>query len=84
MRIGVDFGGTKIEVAILDEEGREIARQRAATPHGDYEGCVRAIAGLVREISSRTGASGPVGMGIPGAISSQTGLVMTSNATWLI
>ncbi|MBV9051919.1 MAG: ROK family protein, partial [Hyphomicrobiales bacterium] len=54
MRIGVDFGGTKIEVAVLDEDGREIARQRAATPHGDYKGCVRAIAGLVREISSRT------------------------------
>ncbi|MBV9740875.1 MAG: fructokinase, partial [Hyphomicrobiales bacterium] len=36
MRIGVDFGGTKIEVAILSPDGREIARERAPTPHGDY------------------------------------------------
>src|SRR5690348_7343910 len=84
MRIGVDFGGTKIEVAVLDTDGREIARQRAPTPHGDYEGCVRGIAGLVREISANLGATGPVGMGIPGAISGKTGLVMTSNATWLV
>ncbi len=36
MRIGVDFGGTKIEAAIIERDGREIARQRAPTPHGDY------------------------------------------------
>lgn len=83
MRIGVDFGGTKIEVAILDRDGREIARQRAPTPRGDYQGCVRAIAGLVRAVAAKTGAGGPVGMGIPGAISAKTGRVMTSNATWL-
>ena len=84
MRIGVDFGGTKIEVAIIERDGREIARQRAPTPRADYEGCVRTVAGLVREIAAKTGASGPVGMGIPGAISAKTGLVMTSNATWLV
>ena len=83
MRIGVDFGGTKIEVAIIERDGREIARQRAPTPHGDYEGCVRTVAGLVRDVAAKTGATGPVGMGIPGAISAKTGLVMTSNATWL-
>ncbi len=60
-----------------------IARQRAPTPHGDYEGCVRTVAGLVRDVAAKTGATGPVGMGIPGAISAKTGLVMTSNATWL-
>src|SRR5882757_5480323 len=83
MRIGVDFGGTKIEVAILDK-GREIARERAPTPRGDYEGCVRAIAELVRAVAAKTGAQGPVGMGIPCAISAKTGLVKTSNATWLV
>jgi fructokinase len=84
MRIGVDFGGTKIEVAVLDENGREIARQRAPTPQGDYEGCVRAIAELMRGVAAKTGAKGPVGMGIPGAISAKTGLVKTSNAIWLV
>jgi fructokinase len=84
MLIGVDFGGTKIEVAVLDKGGREIARHRTPTPRGDYEACVRAVAELVRSVSSETGAQGPVGMGIPGAISAKTGLVKSSNATWLI
>ncbi|SDR62336.1 fructokinase [Rhizobiales bacterium GAS191] len=84
MRIGVDLGGTKIEVAVLDTAGLEIARQRTPTPHGDYEGSVRAIAELVRAIAAKTGAQGSVGMGIPGAISAKTGLVMTSNATFLV
>jgi fructokinase len=84
MRIGVDFGGTKIEASVLDEDGREILHQRAPTPHGDYEGCIRDIAALVRAVAGKANASGPVGMGIPGAISAKTGLVMTSNATWIV
>jgi fructokinase len=84
MHIGVDFGGTKIEVAVLDEDGAEIAHQRTPTPYGDYEGCIRATADLVRRVAGEVNAGGPVGMGIPGAISARTGLVMTSNATWLV
>jgi fructokinase len=84
MRIGVDFGGTKIEAAVLDEAGRAILHKRAPTPHGDYEGCIRAIAALVRVVAGKAHATGPIGMGIPGAISAKTGLVMTSNATWIV
>ena len=35
MRIGVDFGGTKIEAVVLAKDGREIARRRLPTPRGD-------------------------------------------------
>ena len=35
MRIGVDLGGTKIEVACLDDDGREALRRRVPTPRGD-------------------------------------------------
>jgi len=84
MRIGVDFGGTKIEVVVLDEDGCEITRHRTPTPRGDYEACVRAVAALVRTAGEATGADGPVGMGLPGAISARTGLVKSSNATWLV
>ena len=30
MRLGVDVGGSKVEVALLDREGRVARRQRAA------------------------------------------------------
>ena len=84
MRIGVDLGGTKIEAVALDDDGRELARRRVATPVGDYEGTVRAVAGLVEGLESPLGRRGSVGVGIPGTISPATGLVKNANSTVLI
>jgi fructokinase len=78
MRIGIDLGGTKIEAIALDGE-TEARRRRIATPRGDYEATVAAVAALVREMGD-----GSVGVGIPGAISPATGLVKNANSTWLI
>lgn len=44
-RIGIDLGGTKIELVALDDSGREVWRQRVATPQGDYPATLDAIAG---------------------------------------
>ena len=83
MRIGIDLGGTKIEGIALDDAGQVLVRRRVATPRNDYAGTVAAIATLVREIESATGARGTVGVGIPGALSRVTGLVKNANSTWL-
>jgi fructokinase len=83
IRIGVDLGGTKIEFVALERDGRELHRHRIATPRHDYEGTVRAIAEAVREIEKKLGRSATVGMGIPGTISTKTGLVKNANSTWL-
>jgi fructokinase len=72
------MGGTKIE-AIALEGAREVFRKRVATPRGDYEATVRAVAGLVKEAGA-----GSVGVGIPGNLSRVTGLVKNANSTWLI
>jgi Transcriptional regulator/sugar kinase len=53
MRIGVDVGGTKIEIIALDNNGRTIVRRRMATPSADYAGTVRAIVNLVVEAQRR-------------------------------
>src|SRR5262249_17789164 len=82
MRIGIDLGGTKIETIALDAEGRERFRARIATPRGDYDGTVAAIAGQVREAEAVVGAAS-VGIGIPGAVSRVTGLIKNANSTWL-
>ena len=79
MRIGVDLGGTKIEAIALADGGREVFRKRVATPRGEYEGTVEAIAALVKQAGK-----GSVGIGIPGAISAATGLVKNANSNWLI
>ena len=84
MRIGIDLGGTKIELVALDDAGREILRQRVPTPQGDYEATVRAVSDLVLEIESLSKKSATVGIGIPGALSRVTGLVKNANSTCLI
>jgi len=77
-RIGVDLGGTKIEALALDAAGREVFRQRVATPRGDYAATIHAVISLVRQAGE-----GSVGIGIPGALSRVTGLVKNANSTWL-
>lgn len=83
-RIGVDLGGTKIEVIALDERGREAVRRRVATPRDDYAATVNAVRDLVHEVEKHIGEKGSVGVAIPGALSRVTGLVKNANSTWLI
>ena len=83
-RIGVDLGGTKIEAAAIDREGRVHAGRRVPTPRGDYHRTVAAIVALVNGIEAELGADLPVGIGIPGTLVPDTGLVKNANSTWLI
>jgi len=84
MRIGVDLGGTKIEAIALDADGQEIARRRIPTPRGNYRPIPEAIHRLIAEIEQITGAKGSVGIGIPGTISRNSGLIKNANTTELI
>jgi len=83
IRIGVDLGGTKIEFVALDRRGVELRRHRIVTPRHDYGGTVKAITGRVKEIEKELGRSASVGVGIPGTVSTKTGLVKNANSTWL-
>jgi fructokinase len=83
MRIGIDLGGTKIEGIALDGAVVRL-RRRMATPRGDYDATIFAIRDLVAAIQHETGRRGTIGIGIPGAMSTQTGLVKNANSTWLI
>jgi fructokinase len=83
VRIGIDWGGTKIEALAMDADGRELRRVRIATPRGEYEGSIRAAAELVASIEREVGPTGPIGVGIPGTIVPATGLVKNANSTWL-
>ncbi|MEY0433652.1 fructokinase [Providencia huaxiensis] len=83
MRIGIDLGGTKIEVIALDDNGNVLFRKRIPTPRGDYDATLNAIASLVADAETATGLSGSVGVGIPGTLSPVTGKVKNANSTWL-
>jgi fructokinase len=84
IRVGVDLGGTKTEAIVLAGDGRELLRRRVPTPKDDYRGTIAAIVALIHEVEAAVGATGTVGIGIPGAISPATGLVKNANSTWLI
>ncbi|MGC8477341.1 MAG: ROK family protein [Acetobacteraceae bacterium] len=78
-RIGIDLGGTKIEIAALAPDGTERLRRRVPTPAG-YAATLEAIAGLVSAAEEALGVTCTVGIGIPGTISPATGLVKNANS----
>ena len=82
-RIGIDLGGTKIEIVALDEAGREALRRRVPTPKGDYAATLDAIVALVTDAERELGAAATVGIGTPGSISRATGLLRGSNSVCL-
>ena len=78
-RIGIDLGGTKIEIAMLGPNGADVLRHRIPTPRG-YQETLSAIARLVQQSESQVGDTATVGIGIPGVISPSTGLVKNANS----
>ena len=83
IRIGVDFGGTKIEAAALDADGRFLARVRAPSPR-TYEGGLQAVGELVAEAERQAGGrASRIGVGGPGSTSPRDGLMRNANSTEL-
>ena len=82
MRIGIDFGGTKIEAVGLDADGAVLARKRVPNP-GAYDAAIKAVADLVAWIETESGQTGTIGMGTPGSQSPRTGLMRNSNSVYL-
>lgn len=83
IRIGIDLGGTKIEIIALDPAHRVLARHRAETPRHDYAKTLATIADLVARVEADTGARGSVGVGTPGSLSPVSGRMRNANSVWL-
>jgi fructokinase len=84
IRIGIDLGGTKTEVAVLARDGSLSHRTRLPTPRGAYAAIVQHVAAMA-DLAARAGgdAAAPVGVGIPGSIAADTGLVRNANTVEL-
>lgn len=80
-RIGIDLGGTKIEIAVLDAQQQMVWRQRVPTPRHDYAAILRVITDLVAQARQRCGlpSDWPVGLGIPGCLDARTQRVRGAN-----
>ena len=79
MKIGIDWGGTKIEgIAIDPKNGTELNRIRDDSPKEDYEEIVSKVVEVINELS-KDSKNFTVGIGMPGSIHPETNLVQVSN-----
>jgi N-acetylglucosamine kinase len=85
---GVDLGGTKIEGAVVDSKrpDRAVCRLRVPTESSrGYAHVIRQVAKLVGMLERKSGIGRPacIGIGTPGVIDPQTGVLKNSNTTCL-
>jgi fructokinase len=83
IRIGVDVGGTKIEIVALDAAGATLLRRREPTPAGSYDAILALIATLVSETELELGERCSLGIGTPGALSPAGESLRNSNSACL-
>lgn len=90
-RLGIDLGGTKTEVILLDRRGNRLLRERMATPRDtnkltEYAKILDTVHKLIRSTLDQVpqGEACTVGVGIPGALDPRTGRVQNANTTGLV
>ncbi|MDC0983800.1 ROK family protein [Candidatus Pelagibacter sp.] len=81
-KIGIDYGGTKIEGILLDPNGEKLERKRYSYDK-NYSSGISTVQKLVNEFDKISGEICTVGIGIPGFSSKDTGLVTNANSLWL-
>ena len=82
-KVGIDLGGTKTEIIVLDENLNVLERKRVPTPKNNYNKIISAIETLVLDVSQNI-SDFSLGICCPGSISKQTGLIKNSNTQCLI
>ncbi|MFT5218641.1 MAG: fructokinase [Planctomycetota bacterium] len=82
-RLGIDLGGSKTEVVVLDGDNQVVFRHRVVTPAQHYESILDCIASLVEAAEKTLPMRATIGIGTPGAISAKTGLLRNSNTQCL-
>ncbi|MGR5143926.1 ROK family protein [Photobacterium sp. DNB23_23_1] len=78
-KIGLDVGGTKISAALFDAENRVIHRQRYSTDKSSYENFIGQILAVIEAFKTEAGDKALVGIGLPGAIDGESGVVKNCN-----
>lgn len=85
--VGVDVGGTKIAVLIVDRDERVLAREVADTAAGPQAGAIDQIGAVVERTLKSAGARADdvaaIGVGVPGRVDPLTGAVtLAVNLGW--
>ena len=79
MKIGLDWGGTKLEAIALDPlTNEEIVRNRVDSPKDNYQKIIDTVHNLILETAGKE-KNITVGIGMPGSLHPKTGLDQVSN-----
>ncbi|NQX37191.1 ROK family protein [Herbiconiux sp. VKM Ac-2851] len=81
MVVGVDVGGTNIEVGAVDSDHHVLRRAKAATPEGGPDDVLQTITALVRSLDVHPIA---VGIGIPGVVHEGRALTVPNLIGWTV
>lgn len=81
--VGIDLGGTGIKVGLVDGEGRVLAKKSAPTGAGRSEDAIiedmaRTASALVREYGLSWDEIDSIGIGTPGSVETDTGVVLAA------
>ena len=83
MQIGIDLGATKIEYVLLDNNDKEIIRNRMPTPN-NYDDTLLSIISIVKDLERKNNDKLNLGICHPGATDKTTGLIKNAhNSQWL-
>lgn len=77
--VGIDVGGTNIEVGAVDDTHDVLSRAKAPTPETGPEDVVRVITDLVRSLDVAPSA---IGLGIPGVVHEGRALTVPNLIGW--
>lgn len=84
-QFGIDLGGTKTELIVLDEGGQTQLRRRVATPATDYRAILQTIVRLVQDAEAELDTcAAALGVGAPGTPFGTEGRLKNANTTCLI
>lgn len=76
LTIGIDVGGTKIAAAVVDRDGKIIARRQVPTESDEPGAIVSAMLKVAREMKAAAPASGAAGVGAAGLVDVTRGVIL--------
>jgi glucokinase len=87
LRVGVDIGGSKIAVLVVDTDGTVCARRHVPAAPSQPDEAIAQIAAVIRDAVTEAGATmaevEAVGLGVPGRVDTATGdVTFAVNLGW--
>lgn len=79
LNIGLDIGGTKMEIQVLDQSGEAIFKHREPTCKSSFSAFTGQVVDIICQAEKQVGQACSLGICLPGSLDPSSGLVKNSN-----